>query len=324
MLKILIASSIDPAAIQQLQQNHDVICAFNAGKAQLQEQIRDREVLIFRSGVQITADVMDKAPNLKLILRAGSGVDNIDLDYVYQNNLTLIRIPGPGAKAVAEMAFAMMLNLARNIRQADMLLREGKWAKHEMTGHLLTGKTLGIIGAGNIGARTGELGARWGMNVIGCVEHQSTEATARLLLKGISMVSCEDILAQADFISLHVPLKASTRHMINSEELSKVKPTAFLINLARGGVVDEEALYQALVEGRLAGAALDVHAAEGNGKISPLAGLPNVILTPHIGASTFDSQGEIGEILLEQVEAYIQSQALNEALPRDVTIPVRG
>lgn len=313
-MKILIASSIDSEAIDSLREQHDVICAFNATEEVLRSLIPDREVLIFRSGVQITADVMACAPDLKLILRAGSGVDNIDLDYVQQQGIRLIRIPGPGAKAVAEMSFAFMLALARNVLEADRLLRQGRWAKHELTGYLLTGKVLGIIGAGNIGSRVGQLGAAWGMEVIGCVEHPSPQTAEALRAKGIRLVDCSEVLAKADFISIHVPLKASTRNLIDATALAHMKPGAFLVNLARGGVVDEMALYQALTEGHLRGAALDVHAAEGEGKISPLAGLRNVILTPHIGAGTVDSQREIGQIMLEAINTFVAEQDSVEAV----------
>lgn len=304
-MKILIASSIYPDAIEQLKEHHDVICAFNAKDEELKSLIVDREVLIFRSGVQITAEVMARAPDLQLILRAGSGVDNIDLDYVRQRGLRLIRIPEPGAKAVAEMSFAFMLALARNLLEADRLTRQGKWAKHELTGHLLTGKVLGIIGAGNIGTRVGRLGVAWGMEAIGCVEPATPEEEARLRENGIRMVTCEEVLKTADFVTIHVPLADSTRNMIDAEALSLMKPGAYLINLARGGVVDELALREALLEGRLAGAALDVHKAEGEGKISPLADLPNVILTPHIGAGTIDSQREIGEMIIRYINEYM-------------------
>lgn len=321
-MNILVASSIDAHTLETLKKNHDVVCAFNAPVEQLKALIADREVLIFRSGVQITAEVMACAPNLELILRGGSGVDNIDLDYVERRGIRLVRIPGPGAKAVAEMSFALMLALARNVLRADTLLRQGRWTKSEMTGSQLSGKVLGIVGAGNIGARTGELGARWGMKVLGCVEHPTPEAAARLMMKGITLVHLEELLAQSDFVSLHVPLKDSTRGLIDARALSLMKPGAYLVNLARGGVVDEDALRQALVEGRLAGAALDVHRQEGVGKISPLADLPNVILTPHIGASTFDAQREIGAIILEQIELFEQHRSTPGLLPRHVVLPV--
>jgi D-3-phosphoglycerate dehydrogenase len=307
-MKILIASSIYSQAIEKLRERHDVVCAFNAKEDELKTHIRDREVLIFRSGVQITENVMASAPELKLILRAGSGVDNIDLDYVNRNGLTLVRIPGPGAKAVAEMSLALMLSLARNVLEADRLTRQGIWAKHELTGYLLTGKVLGIVGAGNIGSRVGQLGHAWGMEVLGCVEHPSAEAAERLLEKGIRIAGIGEVLSKSDFISIHVPLKESTRKLIDAQALSLMRPGAYLINLARGGVVDELALYDALVSKRLRGAALDVHESEGNGKISPLAALPNVILTPHIGAGTFDSQREIGEIVIQTIDSYVNGR----------------
>lgn len=303
-MKILVATKIHSETLAKLRAQHDVVCAFNGSKEVLQEKIVDREALIFRSGVQITAEVMACAPDLRLLVRGGSGMDNIDLDYVHERGLHLVRVPGPGAKAVAEMTFGLMLALARNILPADRLLREGHWTKHEMTGYQLRGKTLGIIGAGNIGACTGELGVAWDMNVIGCVECPTTAAAERLAAKGIRLVECDEVLANADFVSLHVPLKASTYRLIDRRALALMKPGAYLINMARGGVVDEAALYEALVEERLRGAALDVHEEEGEGKISPLAGLPNVVLTPHIGAGTYDSQSEIGEIIMETITTF--------------------
>jgi D-3-phosphoglycerate dehydrogenase / 2-oxoglutarate reductase len=307
-MKILIASSIDPEAIQKLSAEHDVVCAFNASEEVLKARIVDREVLILRSGVQITAEVMACAPELKLLLRAGSGFDNIDMSYVREHGIRMIRIPGPGARAVAEMTFALMLSVARNVLEADRLLRQGRWAKREMTGFSLNGKVLGIIGAGNIGSRVGQMGVAWGMDVIGCVECPSLAVAADLQKDGIRLMSCDEVLARADFLCLHVPLSKSTHHLISTRALARMKRGAFLINLARGGVVDEAALYQALVQGHLRGAALDVHEREGDGKISPLAQLPNVVLTPHIGANTFDAQREIGEIVIEMLNHFIAEQ----------------
>jgi D-3-phosphoglycerate dehydrogenase len=303
-MKILIASKIDPTAIEKLKENHEVVCAFGADRETLKEAIKDCDILIFRSGVEISAEVMAAAPTLKLLLRGGSGVDNLDMDYVNQRGLRLVRIPGPGAKAVAELTFALMLALARHVVEADRLTRQGHWAKSEMTGYLLNGKVLGVVGAGNIGSLVAHMGSVWGMKVLACVEHDSTERRHEFEDTGIHLTTCDEIMAQADFITVHLPLKPSTRNFIDQDALSRVKPNAYLVNMARGGVVDEVALYHALVEGRLGGAALDVHQAEGEGKVSPLAGLKNVILTPHIGASTFDSQKEIGDIILHTVENF--------------------
>jgi phosphoglycerate dehydrogenase-like enzyme len=310
-MKILIASSIDPDAIKYLEQKHDVICAFGAKEGVLKEKIFDREVLVFRSGVQITAEVMAAAPQLKLILRGGSGTDNIDLDYVNERSFEFIRIPGPGARAVAEMAFGFMIALARNMFIADKMTRQGQWMKQQMTGYLLKGKTLGIVGAGNIGTQTGELGVAWGMDVIGCVNHPTAEKERDLKVHGIHLTTFEEVLSQSDFVCLHVPLQDSTRHLMSAGTFALMKQGAYFVNLARGGVIDEQALLDALTNGRLAGAALDVHAQEGEGKISPLAELDNVILTPHIGASAFDSQREIGDIIINAVEKIALRQHSN-------------
>lgn len=304
-MKILLASPIDSDIMKKLQDQHQLIYAVGATPEELKKLIEGCEILVFRSGVKISADLMECSPDLKLLIRAGSGIDNLDIAYVKQRGLDLVRIPEPGAKAVAEMSFAFMLALSRMLFEADFNTRRGRWIKHELNGYLLTGKILGIIGVGNIGTRVGQLGAAWGMDVIGCVEHPSSARGADLNVKGIRLLDFEDVIAMADFISIHVPLKDTTRNLINAEALSHVKPGVVIINLARGGVLDEAALYKAMLEdGKIRGAALDVHNQEGEGKISPLAGLSNVILTPHIGAMTVDSQREIGHRIDEIVSSY--------------------
>ncbi|MFC2160411.1 NAD(P)-dependent oxidoreductase [Acidobacteriota bacterium] len=300
-MKLLIASSIYKDAIEKLRENHDVICAFGAPEEELKLAIQDRDILVFRSGVDINARVMAAASNLKLLIRAGSGVDNLDMDYVKQNKVQLIRIPEPGAKAVAELSFLHMLALSRTLIYGDRSLREGRWVKSEMKGFLLTGKTLGIIGVGNIGSRVAKIGSSWDLNVMGCVKHPNEKRVKKLWDQyKVELTDFDDVISKADYISIHVPLDKSTRYMFNENVFRKVKPGAFLVNLARGGVVDEKALYKAIVEDKvIRGAALDVHENEGEGKISILAGLPNVVLSPHIGAQTIDSQKEIGDRILE-------------------------
>lgn len=304
-MKILIASSIHADAVEQLKQHHDVISAINAPTDELVAKVRDRELIIFRSGVSITTDVMSAAPNLKFLVRAGSGLDNLDVEYTVKNNIQLVRIPEPGAKAVAELSFAFMLMLSRNLLKADNEWRKGHWIKSEMNGYLLTGKVLGIVGAGNIGSRVGRMGAAWGMNVLGCVEFPSKEIENDLKAQGIKLTTCDEVIRNSDYISIHVPLTDKTRNMINANVLNRMKKGSYLMNLARGGVVNENDLYEALTKGeRLRGAALDVHEHEGNNKISKLASLPNVVLTPHIGAQTIDSQAEIGVKVLEAVKEF--------------------
>lgn len=305
-MKILVASPIYHDALAELRKEHDVVDAVGLSEDELAPLIEDRQVLIFRSGVDITAELMARAPDLELLIRAGSGLDNLDMDYVKQHGLSLVRVPEPGARAVAELAFAFMLALARQLLRADRLLRRGRWAKHEITGYLLADKTLGVYGAGNIGSQVGRMGVAWGMSVLGCIEHPSPARGASLAEDGIRLVDGAEILEASDFVSIHVPLKASTRNLFDARAIARMKPGAFLINLARGGVVDEQALYQALAEGRLSGAGTDVHLHEGEGKISPLADLPNVILTPHMGAGTIDSQRKIGERVIEIINGHLR------------------
>ncbi len=301
-MKILLASSIAPEAIDRLRSRHEVVSAFGAPEPDLVEAIEGCHALVFRSGVEITAPVLEAGTSLRLVIRAGSGYDNIDLAPVVERGIRFIRVPGPGAKAVAELAFAHMLALARDLFWADREWRAGNWVKSAARGRLLTGRTLGVVGAGNIGTRVGSMGAAWGMRVLGCVEHPTQAAAERLAGRGIELSDLDRVLEESDFVSVHTPLHESTRNLIDAAALARMKQGSYLVTLARGGVVDEEALREALVSGRLAGAALDVHSREGNGKISHLADLPNVILTPHIGASTIDSQAEIGEIIVACIE----------------------
>jgi D-3-phosphoglycerate dehydrogenase / 2-oxoglutarate reductase len=318
-MKILIASKIDSDAIEKLKENHEVSCAFGADKETLKSAIQGCDVLIFRSGVDISAEVMASAPTLKMLIRGGSGTDNVDMEYVNRQGLNLVRVPGPGAKSVAELTFALMLALARRVVEADRLTKQGHWAKSELAGYLLTGKTLGVLGAGNIGGLVAHMGAAWGMKALACVEHPSSERKESFEKAGIELTTRERIMSEADFISVHVPLKPDTRNFVDTAQIALMKKNAYLVNIARGGVVNEAALHAALAEGRIGGAALDVHQAEGEGKVSPLAEFKNVILTPHIGASTVDSQKEIGKIILETMDAFMLEQVPVPAVQADVS-----
>jgi D-3-phosphoglycerate dehydrogenase / 2-oxoglutarate reductase len=309
-MRILILSKIDAGAAARLRRDHDVIDAVGASPEELRELIVDRQVLIFRSGVELSADLLQRAPDLTLIVRGGSGFDNIDLDYVERQGIRFMRVPEPGARAVAELTFGLMLTLARDIIRADRTWREGRWLKHELPGLLLRGKVLGIVGAGNIGRQVGELGALWGMTVIGCVGRPSLAVARDLEKRGMRLTDFDEVVRTSDFLSVHVGLTEGTRNLIDADVLARVKPGAFLLNLARGGVVDEVALRAALVRGdRLKAAALDVHEAEGAGRISPLADLPNVVLTPHIGSTTADTQREIGERIVAIIDAAAAARA---------------
>ena len=318
-MKILLASPIDPAAIETLDRDHDVVRAFNAPEEELVGLVRDREAVIFRSGVTLSAPVIDAAPNLALLLRAGSGLDNIDVAYAVDRGVQVVRVPGSSAQPVAEHTFALLLSLVRNVTRADRLLREGHWPKPTLGGPLLAGKTLGIVGAGRIGSRVGELGAAWGMRPLGCVDRPTPAVAAALAVRGITLTDFDTVIAESDFVCLHVPLDERTHHMVDAGVLARMKPGAFLVNVARGGVVDEDALHGALTgEGPLLGAALDVHEREGEGVVPRLGALPNVVLTPHIGAMAWDSQRLIGERVLELLRAYEQGSLDQEMQPEEM------
>jgi D-3-phosphoglycerate dehydrogenase / 2-oxoglutarate reductase len=304
-VNILCLSPIDQSALERLRRDHEVTVATNGDHRHLHSLVPEREVVIFRSGVTISGDFMDDSPQLKLLIRAGSGLDNVDVERARAQDIRLVRIPGPGAQAVAELTFALMLSVARNVTLADRLLREGHWPKKELGGPLLHGKTLGIVGAGNIGARVGELGHAWGMRVLGSVDRPGDACRAALAQRGIEMATTDEVVAAADYLSVHVPLTDATRNLIDATRLARMKPGAILVNTARGGVVDEPALRDALAAGRLRGAGLDVHAQEGEGTRSLFADLPNVVLTPHIGAMATDSQREIGERIVHLLDAFI-------------------
>ena len=304
-MNILCLSPIDESALERMRRDHRVTVAANGDHEHLESLVRDREVVIFRSGVSVSGEFIDDSPRLKLLIRAGSGLDNVDVERARERDIRLVRIPGPGAQAVAELTFALMLSVARNVTLADRLLRQGHWPKKELGGPLLQGKTLGIVGAGNIGSRVGDLGAAWGMRVLGCVENPTVECRAALADRRIELADLDEVVANADFLTVHVPLTGKTRHLIDADRLAHMKPGAILVNTARGGVVDEAALREVLLDGsRLRGAALDVHGREGEGTHSPLADLPNVVLTPHIGAMAIDSQREIGERILRLLDAF--------------------
>jgi len=320
-VKILVASSIDPAAVARLEAEHDVVRAFNAQPHQLADLVRDREAVIFRSGVTLSANVLAQAGELRLLVRAGSGLDNVDVSYADDHGIDVVRVPGSSAQPVAEFTFALLLSLVRKVALADRLLREGHWPKAQLGGPLLTGKTLGIVGAGNIGARVGEMGAAWGMRALGCVASPAEGVRPSLQARGVELTDYDTVLAEADFLCLHVPLDDSTRHMIDARALSHMKQGSWLVNVARGGVVDENALYPELTEnGKLLGAALDVHEREGEGTTSPLADLPNVVLTPHIGAMALDSQRLIGERVLELVDAHLTGKLHRVVRPEEAAI----
>jgi phosphoglycerate dehydrogenase-like enzyme len=304
-MKVLVVSPVHPQALHRLRVEHDLQIALNPPPERLLAEVADREVIAVRSGVVLSEDVFEHAPSLRLVLRAGSGLDNIHVEAARERGVRVVRVHGMSAPPVAEMTFALVLSLARKVVLADRLLRQGHWPKPSLGGPLLRGKALGVVGAGNIGSLVGEMGAAWGMRVLGCVARPDEADVRRLCERGITLTDFDTVVTQSDVVTLHVPLDAVTHHLVDAAVLDRMRPGSLLVNMARGGVVDEKALREALDAGRtVVGAALDVHETEGEGTVSPLADRDDVVLTPHIGAMALDSQRLIGERLVELLAAF--------------------
>ena len=265
---------------------------------QIAEKIGTFEVVVVRSRTKMTRDLVEKANKCQIIARVGVGLDNIDQDAAKEKNIRVINAVEGAITAVAELVIGLMLSMAREIPRADREIRNGNWIKKELMGSELKGKYLGIVGLGNIGKRLGRLARALNMNIIGYDVTPIDDEFSKEV--GLMKADLDTLLSSADYVSFHVPLLDSTRHMINTEKLKKMKNTARIINTARGGVIDEEALYKSLKEGSLAGAALDVFEVEpatGNKLIT----LPNFIATPHMGAQTKEAQLLAANIIAEKI-----------------------
>jgi len=271
------------------------------------ESLPESDALIVRGRTKVTAEVIRSAgPRLKVVGRAGVGVDNIDLEAARARGLTVVNAPEAATVAVAELTLGMMLALARQIPLADAGMRRAEWRKSELLGSELSGKTLGIIGVGRIGAAVATRAPAFGMRVLG---HDPLLSDAELRRRGTEPVGFEELLRESDYICLHLPLTAETRGLIGRETLKQVKPGARLISAARGGIVDEAAALEALETGQLGGVALDVFAEEPPGAL-PLRQHPNVILTPHIGAQTREAQSKAAMDIASEVLAALRGESL--------------
>jgi len=265
---------------------------------QIGEKIGDFEVVIVRSRTKITKELIDKANKCKIIARVGVGLDNIDQAAAKEKEIRVINAVEGAMNAVAELVIGLMLSLAREIPRADREVRNGNWIKKELMGSELKGKYLGIVGLGNIGKRLGRLARSLNMNIIGFDVVPIDEEFSKEV--GLMKADLDTLLTSSDYISLHVPLLDSTRHMINAEKIASMKNTARIINTSRGDVIDEKALADALKTGKLAGAALDVFEVE-PATSNELAALPNFISTPHIGAQTKEAQSLAANVIAEKI-----------------------
>ncbi len=265
---------------------------------QILGKISNYNIVIVRSRTTITKAMIDKADNCKIIARVGVGLDNIDQEAAKAKNIRVINAVEGAMNAVAELVLGLMLSLARQTTRGDRAIRNGKWLKKELIGTELRGKYLGIIGLGNIGKRLARLARALNMNIIGYDVVPIDEEFAKEV--GLMRADLNTLLQSSDYISIHVPLLDSTYHLIDAQKMSTMKKTAKIINTSRGGVVDEDALYEAIKNGNLGGAALDVFENE-PALGSKLAELDNVILTPHIGAQTKEAQSLAANVIGEKI-----------------------
>lgn len=311
-MKVLICDGMHEGGLELLRSagTVEVDAPEQLGAERLKMILPEYDAVVVRSRTKITADLLENAPKLKVIGRAGTGVDNVDVQAASARGIVVMNTPGANATATAEHTLALMFSLARHIPQATQSMREGKWEKKRFMGTELMRQTLGIIGLGRIGMIVAERALGIKMEVIGYDPYIVPEAAA---IHGIEFVTLEELFSRADFITLHTPLTNETRHIINRQTLAMTKPGVRIINCARGGLIDEEALYEFILSRHLAGAALDVFAQEPPTK-SPLLKLDNLIFTPHLGASSFQAQANVARAIASQILDYLLYGKIRNAL----------
>jgi D-3-phosphoglycerate dehydrogenase len=285
-VRVLVAEPLGQAGLDRLAHDHEVDVRLNLAREELLGLLPDYDALIVRSQVQVDSAAIAAGTRLKVVGRAGVGVDNIDVAAATSAGIAVVNAPTANTLAAAEHTMALMLVLARRVAAADASVRRGEWRRAEFMGTELGGKTLGILGLGRVGLAVADRARAFAMNLLGSDPLVSAEAAATY---GVRLVDVDELLRESDVVTLHVPLVAQTRGLINAPRLGRMKRGALLINVARGGVVDEAALAVALTSGQLGGAAIDVFAHEPLGD-SPLLSAPNTVLTPHLGASTAEAQ----------------------------------
>lgn len=309
--RVLISDSMSSLAVNVFEERGiEVVQSANLSVEELHDTIADFDGLAIRSATKVTPELLTHAKRLKVVGRAGIGVDNVDVPACTAGGVVVMNTPFGNAITTAEHAMAMMLSLARHIPQANQSTHDGKWEKSRFMGIELTGKQLGIIGSGNIGSIVAAKALGYGLHVIAYDPFLTQERADTL---GVNKVELDELLERSDIISLHVPKTPDTTNIIDATALNKMKKGSLLINCARGGLVDELALKVALESGHLRGAALDVYAEE-PAKENILFGMPNVICTPHLGASTSEAQEKVAVQVAEQMSNYLLTGAITNAL----------
>jgi D-3-phosphoglycerate dehydrogenase len=314
MFKILVADPISESGINVFQSHNGHFKIDARSKLtvdELKKAVADADAIIVRSETKITSDILAAGKKVKIVGRAGVGVDNIDVNAASRQGVIVVNVPGGNTISAAEHTVAMLLALSRNIPQANASLKAGEWKRSTFMGTELQGKVLGLVGLGRIGREVAKRCQSFGMTVLGYDPYASEEYAKNFNIK---LVELAEIYTQADYITVHVPLNDSTRHMFNAKTLKKLKEGVRLINCARGGIIDEKALADAIKSGHVKGAAIDVFEEEPPAKDNPLLSLPNVIVTPHLAASTEEAQVKVAQELAETLRDYFLTGAVRNAV----------
>jgi D-3-phosphoglycerate dehydrogenase len=310
-MKVLVSDNLSQKGMEILKKaGLDVEVKTGMKPDELAENIGNYHGLVIRSATKVTSKIIDAASNLRVIGRAGSGLDNVDITAATKKGIVVMNTPGGNTITTAEHTMALMFALARQIPQATASIKQGKWEKKKFMGVELFNKTLGVIGIGNIGSQVAKRSQAFAMNVIAYDPFLSEEKAKEM---GVEKVNLEELFSHSDFITIHTPITAETRNMINKETIKKMKNGVRIINCARGGIINEKDLYDALVEGKVAGAALDVFEKEPP-ENNPLLTLDNVISTPHLGAATKEAQENVAIAIAEQIADYLVHGTIRNAV----------
>jgi len=311
-VRILVAEPLADDGLALLRSGAEVDYAPGISREDLLERVGGAQALIVRSGVKVDAELIAAGRELLVVGRAGTGLDNIDQAAAEAAGVTVVNAPDANTVAAAEHAIGLMFALARRTPAAQVSLRAGEWRRADFVGFELTGKTLGIVGLGRIGLAVADRTRGLQMKLLGADPFVSVAAAAD---HGVTAIPLNDLLERADIVTVHTPLSAATRGLIGRDEIARLKPTAVLVNTARGGIVDETALAEALTAGRLAAAAVDVFSEEPLPLDSPLRAAPNTVLTPHLGASTVEAQARAGTDTARAVLDVLELRAASRAAP---------
>lgn len=296
-MRVLVAEPLGQAGLDRLSREHQVDVRLNLARADFLAALPDYDALIVRSQVQVDGAAIAAAARLKVVGRAGVGVDNIELGAATAAGIAVVNAPTANTIAAAEHTLALILALARHVAAADASVRRAEWRRADFMGAEIMGRTLGIVGLGRVGLAVADRARAFEMTLLGSDPLVSADAAAA---RGVRLVELDELLPAADVVTLHLPLAAATRGLFDAERLARMKPGALLVNVARGGIIDEAALAKALASGRLGGAAIDVFEHEPV-RDSPLLSAPNTVLTPHLGASTAEAQAKASLEVVEGV-----------------------